>query len=304
MTLQKKCGALVQAIHEAFEECAPLGDDARRFIDSTFSNPSLEELGEILRDEENCEKEPLLDLIFSPDRTFQERLEDLLEKDAPGKKEEAETLRMLMADPPRAFIRFDDGEAPLILAMPPETAASFLARLNIRRTLNGRLIRAVGKWPGENWRRAVKVRLRNSRFSMTENLIAFLCTFFDRISPDREEFFERLDFLLGILGEADDDADIYDFLVEKKRTFFRDLQRSARTNELLAKSNMETLMVMGVRSPYIHEADARDGIRWIDDICLAVFDRVDPLPFPVRENVNLGEIIRGEELDKVINLLS
>ncbi len=306
--LENKCEALVLAIREFFREGAVLGEDARRFIDSIFSDPSMEELEELLQDEENCERDAVMDLIFSPDEAFQARLEDLLEKGAYEQKDEDEALRMLASDPPRTVIRFPDAGAEFALAMPREMAAPFLTRLNIRRKLDDRLVHAIGKWPGENTRRAAKVRLRNSRFAMTEKRVRFLRTFLgaflDRVKPDQAEFFNRFDFLLGVMDEVDDESEMQDFFVERKGALVRDLQRAARMNDLLAKSNMETLMLTGVRSPYIHEADARDRIRWIDDINLAVFGRVDPMPFSMRETVDLGEFHQVEDLDKVINLLS
>ncbi|MCP4689288.1 MAG: hypothetical protein GY859_14640 [Desulfobacterales bacterium] len=277
MTLENKCEPLVQTIREIFREGAVLGDEARRFIDSTFCNPSLEELAEALGDEENCEIDSLMDLIFFPDESFQARLEDLLEKDALVKREEAEALRMLRSDPPRTRVRFHDKGAAISLTMPREMVGPFLARLNIRRALDERLLRAIDRRPEENLRRAMKVRLRNSRFDLTEDRVRFLCRFFDRMNPGEEEFLERLDFLLGVMDEAPDAREMYDFLTEKKKSFSRDLRRSTRMKDLLAKSNMETLMVMGVRSPYIYEDDVRNGIRWIDDICLAVFDRMEPI---------------------------
>ncbi len=303
MALENKCEALVLAIRELFREGAVLGDEARRFIDSIFSDPSMEELEELLQDEGNCERDTVMDLIFFPDEAFQARLEDLLQKGVYEKKDEDEALGMLESDPPRTVIRSPDAGASFALGMPRETAAPFLARLNIRCTLDERLCHAIDKWPEENTRRAAKVRLRNSRFAMTEKRVRFLCTFLERVKSDHAEFFNHLDFLLGVMDEVDDDRDVRAFLADRKRALFRDLQRASRMNDLLARSNMETLMLTGVRSPYIHEADARDRIRWIDHIDRVVFGGVVPMPFSIRKTVDLGEFHQVEDLDKVIKIL-
>ncbi len=97
MTLetQKKCELLAEEIASILKEGIRLSPDVLHFIDSTYSNPSPQELANILEDESDCERDTLVELIFFPDESIQVRLEDLLERLDLGKKEE-QTVRALL----------------------------------------------------------------------------------------------------------------------------------------------------------------------------------------------------------------
>ncbi|MCK4984722.1 MAG: hypothetical protein KAS40_04340, partial [Desulfobacterales bacterium] len=45
------------------------------YIDSTFSNPFIGELEELLQDESSCETDSLIELLFFPDESVQLQLE-------------------------------------------------------------------------------------------------------------------------------------------------------------------------------------------------------------------------------------
>jgi len=60
----KKCFLLAGKIERIFRDGFVLSDDIMHYIDSTFSNPSINELEEIIYDEHNCERDPLIELIF------------------------------------------------------------------------------------------------------------------------------------------------------------------------------------------------------------------------------------------------
>ncbi|MEJ2098079.1 MAG: hypothetical protein P8Y38_13345, partial [Deltaproteobacteria bacterium] len=62
-----------------------------------------------------------------------------------------------------------------------------------------------------------------------------------------------------------------DALTEKKRLYIRQLYRAARMESLQQKRNIETLMMLGFRSPYVNRQDILSRIAAIDDIALAIF---------------------------------
>ena len=70
---------LADRILEILEEGIFLSDEVVQYIDSTFSNPSIEEFKEILQDDSNCEKDSLVELLFFPDVSLQYQLERLLD---------------------------------------------------------------------------------------------------------------------------------------------------------------------------------------------------------------------------------
>ena len=72
---------LAEKIEQIFREGFVLSDDITHYIDSTFSNPSINELEEIINDEHNCERDSLIELLFFPDDSMQVKLEEFLESE-------------------------------------------------------------------------------------------------------------------------------------------------------------------------------------------------------------------------------
>ncbi len=81
------------------------------------------------------------------------------------------------------------------------------------------------------------------------------------------------------------------------------LQQAERFEKQLAKDNIETLILKGVRTPHIDQADTRHKIARIDAVCLAVFGITDPL-LQVLTDVNLGNFAKRDDLDKAFEILS
>ena len=88
MAQEEKCELLADEIKAIISEGIVLSDDVVHFIDSTFSNPTINELQAILDDDTNCEGDTLMELLFFPDETIQVRLEEMLEQCRPQKEDE------------------------------------------------------------------------------------------------------------------------------------------------------------------------------------------------------------------------
>jgi len=79
MNAPEKCILLAERIVKILREGIYIDSDVMHFIDSTFSNPCINELEEVITDDSDCESDPLIELIFFPDEDIQAKLEDLLE---------------------------------------------------------------------------------------------------------------------------------------------------------------------------------------------------------------------------------
>ena len=90
--------------------------------------------------------------------------------------------------------------------------------------------------------------------------------------------------------------------MDKKKACFRSLQQADRFEKQLAKSNMETLLLQGVRVPHINKTEARQKMAFIDRISFAVFGRSEALE-QIQSSVDLG-CHQGEDIGKVIRSLS
>jgi hypothetical protein len=305
MTLdtQKKCELLAEEIASILKEGIQLSPDALHFIDSTYSNPSLQELANILGDESDCERDTLVELIFFPDESIQVRLEDLLERLDLNDKE-AESVTELLLEKERLTAIYLPGTAkPLILQMPRSAVDQFLARLNISKRLDNTLVDAIHKNVSENAGTLVKVKLRNVRKIPTGPQLHFLSAYFEKMNTSDNELIECLELVLDVLDDLKDNAEIFSGLMARKKFYFKSVLEADKFEAKLKKSNMEILMLQGQRAPYIDKADAIKKMALIDKVSLSVFGNTRPLD-QVAEGITFDGQNRADDLRNIIKLLT
>jgi hypothetical protein len=295
---QKKCELLAEEIASI-----RLGPEALHFIDSTYSNPTHQEIASILKDKSDCERDTLVELIFFPDESIQIRLEDLLESLDFGKKEEQRVRELLLQKERLTTVYFSNTAKPLILQMPRSAVDPFLARLNISKRLDNALVDVIQKNASENARALVKVKLRNVRKIPVGPKLHFLSTYFKKMKASDNELIECLDLILDVLDDLKDNADIFLGLMARKRFYFKSAVEADKFEAKLKKSNMEILMLQGQRAPYIDKSDAIKKMALIDKVSLAVFGNTQPLD-KVAECIKLEGQNRADDLRKIIRLLS
>jgi hypothetical protein len=273
----KKCFLLAGKIERIFRDGFVLSDDIMHYIDSTFSNPSINELEEIIYDEHNCERDPLIELIFFPDELVQIKLEEFLESKDFKKKDEEKVINYILNKKLVTTIHFPENKGSIKFIVPELSALQFVSRLNISRKLNKRLLKAINKFVPDKRRTTVKVKLRNAMTVLSENKIKFLCSFFEKLKVEEDYFFKCLDFVPDFFDGIKDDKNILQSLLDKKELYFQDLQKAVKFEELLNKNNMETLISRGVRIPHVSKEDVMNNIVIIDTITLAVYGKQYPL---------------------------
>ncbi|PQP35173.1 hypothetical protein C6A37_03915 [Desulfobacteraceae bacterium SEEP-SAG9] len=275
MKLDKKCNMLADQIEEIFRKGLSAGHEELHYINSTFSNPSIEDLEMIIRDESNCETDPLLELLFFPDESIQIQLEDLLKSQDFQKKDEKAVAEYLITRKLKTTIHFPGTEDVLKLAIPFSAIVQFISRLNISRRPDKRITESISKFVRKEFRNLGRVKLRNSRFVSTENNVFFMCRFFEKIEDKNDDFFNGLGFVLNFLDGVREDRDLFLSLMDKKRFYLKSLQRAATFEAQLMKNNIETLMQQGLRAPLIDKDEARQKIIMIDKISLGIFGKTD-----------------------------
>jgi len=265
------CRVLAEKISRMLENGLTLTQDTLHFIDSTFSVPGPDALKCILTDETNSEVQTLLALIFFPDTTLQMQLEAFLETANFEPADEARVLGHLSRKLHEIPLRYPDETQMLFIDMPPWVGDQFVARLNITKRLHPDLLAAIDGHVPEDRRLWMKVALRNARFAETERRISFLAAFFEKVKDDGS----YLAFILSLFEEQNDDPDIYETLVSRKRHCFRSLQKAERFLKMLQTDNMETLMLRGIRIPHVDRQDMKARMKMIDRICLAIYGKTE-----------------------------
>ena len=283
MEPQNKCELLADEIKAIINRGIDLSDDVVHYIDSTFSNPTIEELQTILADDANCEKDSLVELLFFPDESMQVQLEERLERYRPENEDGNKILTYLCRDPLQVTFHFEDDRGRLKLQIPEDVIPQFLTRLKISKHLDDKLIESIRNYGDEKNVNRFKVKIRNSQFSPTDKKTDFLCKFFDKIGSQSNDIFECLEFLLEFLDEIKKDGDIYQALMAKKKFYFISLQKAQKMDARLEKHNIETLMAQGQRVALIDKDDANRKLGIIDRISRAVFGKTEYFEQPVSD---------------------
>ena len=252
-----------------------LGSDVIHYIDSTFSNPSIEELKEILQDDTNCEKDSLVELLFFPGMQLQYQLEELLGIETFEKKDEKEVLDHLCRNPLELEFHFPEGRGSFTLRIPKTAAHQFIKRLNISKHMDQNLLSTIKANTTANTNNMFAVKLRNSRFDMTDNALGFLSVFFEKWDREDNDALKYFDFILLFLEELQEEDDIFEALMKKKRFYLKHLKRAEKFEEQLLRTNMETLMLKGQTAAFIDKNEARKSMQMIDRISQTVFGKTE-----------------------------
>ena len=303
MNTEEKCRQLADEIRKILNRGITLGEDVIHYIDSTFSNPSIEELQAILQDDSNCEKDSLMELLFFPDETMQLELEEMLESYRLGEPDEDMVKDALCRESVQVMIRFPEDRGTIELVLPQEVAPGFIARLHIAKHLDGKLREVINKRAAEDAANGYKVKIRNSRFLPDEKKIQFLCEFFEKLDPQSQDFSTCLDFALSFFDELKQDQDLYPALMAKKRFYLRSLQKAKKLETQLEKSNLETLLSQGKRVILVDKADARKKMLIIDRISRAVFGKTEYIE-DLHPDGNPIELSSDQEIQDIIKTLS
>ena len=273
------------------------------YIDSTFSNPTIEELEAILQDDSNCEKDSLMELLFFPDVSMQLALEEMLEYLLLGEPDEDKVVDALCREALRVNIRLPQDRGSIDLELPHEVIPGFIARLRISKHLDAKLREVINKYADEGAGDGYKIKIRNSRFLPGEKKIHFLCEFFEKLATQSHDVNICLDFALAFLDEMDQDQDLYPALMAKKRFYLRSLQKAKKLETQLQKNNLETLLSQGKRVILVDQGDARKKMLIIDRISRAIFGKTEYF-----EDLDPGgssiEFRSDQEIQDIIKTLS
>ena len=270
MTNTEKCRRLADEIRSCFGSDLTIDRHARQYIDACLAGISLEEVGHLIGDSPDANTAPLLDLIFFPDEALQMRLEPLLEKEMYDLSDEARVVALLETKPILTTLREPETRTTARVRIPPPVLAPFVCRLAISRRIPPRLTSTISSIHDPETILHLKVMLRNTRFSFSQAFVSFLDAFFLGMGSDKEIFNDCLESTLALLGEQGTETDPFRLLRLKTDTLYRSRDAALQFEKQLHRSNMETLMQLGIRAPEITAGEAAEKITLLDRIGRAV----------------------------------
>jgi len=255
------------------------------YIDAVLFSPEPDRLAAFLTDDTDSQRDTLLDLIFYPDQAVQIDLEPLLEAARYSVADERKLHDRLLARAIPVRVNMPDGRPLASILVPDFIKSQYLARLNISWQMDPHVAAAIENGLSAAMRPIVRVRLRNADICTASGRRDFLCRFFQQMTERHPDYLDCLDVVLSLLQTADKGVDGYDLLIEHKRSLFRSLQQARRFERLMGQSNMETLMLQGVRAPHVSPNALIHHMRLIDMICFGIFGHTEAIDQPMEEPV-------------------
>jgi hypothetical protein len=274
---------LLLPVVAALEAGGQISAEVIDYIASALFDPDADRLAAFLSDDSDSERDSLLDLIFYPDQALQLTLEPLLAAAGCAADDETALGERLMNTTIDALVRLPDGRPLVSVRLPDFIKSQFLARLNITWQLNPDVAAAIAAGVPQVLQLPVTVRLRNAAFDFADNHCRFLNRLFTRLTDRGPGVMDCLDVVLPLLTADSTDSHGYDLLAERKRSLFRSFQQARRFEKLLRRSNMETLMLQGIRPPAASADDLQGQMRLIDRICLQTYGRTETIITPMEQ---------------------
>lgn len=280
--------ALLSRIADALKKGGDLTGEILDYIDAALFTPEPDQLSAFLADDENSERDTLLDLMFYPDRTVQIDLEPMLASGRYSPEDEHTILGRLLARTIEPPVRWPGGSLLTRIQVPDFIKIRYLERLNITWQMPADLAAAIDKSVTAGLGPVMRVRLRNAGRPFSAGQVTFLCRFFERMDESHPDYPACLDLALALLDKKGSAAMVYDLLVDHKRVCFRAMEQARRFTALLRRSNMETLMLQGFQPPRESPEVLMHRMDLIDRICFSVFGRTEPMAPAMEEPPRQG----------------
>jgi hypothetical protein len=248
--------------------------DVRHYIDSTFALPTHQELESVLKDPDNCERDTLLELIFFPGQDIQIQWEDLIEQSNFQRDDEEKILDLLMGKKPEAALYYPPDGPPVCFAVSGHAAGQLIARLNIHKHINSKVLAAIRQHLPLDGQKAARVMIRNAGFACQGAKAAFLETFMGSIPPVTDDFFEHLEFVLDILETCPDNTPLAESLALRKQHHQKSITKAEQFERQRLNRNMETMIMQGIRTPLFDPQKDMQKIAMIDTVSLAIYGKI------------------------------
>jgi hypothetical protein len=244
----------------------PISANIMQYMLSVSGMDTLEGIQSALMDETSSEGASLFDLILFPDEGFQIAIETIVGNFNYSKTDEKTICNMLMSRKLDTVLHFP-GLGNTSVTIPPETIQSVVARLNIYRKTDSRIIEALLRFSDKSLRTRCNIRLRNSSWIQSESHIRLMQEIIEKFIPQTGDFLEYLDVILGFLTDQHPESDIKLALESEKERLIHLLDMADRQDHLLRTSPMETIMLRGVRIISIDRDDIIKRIHILDHVC-------------------------------------
>ncbi len=291
--------SFARLLRELLAQGFPFGSELKNYTELTLGTAEFGQVREVLEDEDNCERDPLLDLLLFPDAALKSSLEALLPDTEEQRRLPALLLEEFTADPPESGVLFPDSGQSIRFRLSPDLAQRFLGRLHLDTLIAPRILQAVGEF-GADMRFHLRTRLRCVRKPLSDGDVELICGFCQRFPAPEQIFSRHFDLLLNILESIGEGQDPFQGLMSQKRLTHQMIKQVEDFQQKLQREPIEALMMRGERCPSIDIDAAMEQMAQIDRISLALFGRTEEIPEEI--DLDHGTFDPDRELESVFSL--
>ncbi len=292
---------LTEWIRDILQTGMMVTQDVLDYMEATFGTSDL---SEILAHADSCEIDTLLELLFYPDINLQVRYESRFGQIAYSSRDQAAILSILSAAPLKAAFILPAHPTPVHLQIPAHALAAFIQRLRITWQPAPQLAEILSKKWQNRQRIHARVHLRNARLAWHPDQVHLMDRFLSMMPAEGDDTETCLEYLLTNLSELNPGVDHYMFLISKKFFYFQSLCNAEDFERKRHSSNMEILMLQGVRAAHGSIDQWRHKMRLVDQICQTLFGRTQFFQQPGEHSLNLENGNDSQNIEEIIRLLS
>jgi hypothetical protein len=293
--------ALVQWIRSVFQEGLVLTEDVTRFMESAFGT---QDIVEVLQSTHDSETGPLLELLCFPDRELQIRFESRWGNYTFTADDHRAVTWKLCRPPLETVVKSLSGTVLGSIVLPAGVLESAVRRLQITWRPPQALAQVIDRCHSGKRGLSIRVQLRNARLPWHPEQLHLMELFLVKMPAGSDTFEESLTFLLTNLSELPPDGDVVDFLIAKKKFYFKSLCSAEDFERRRRSSNMETLMLQGARAAHGTIEGWQQGMRLIDVICRALFGRTWYFQRPAQGCLDVENDQLQKQIQNVIRFLA
>ena len=263
---------LVEKIKALWEAGVSVDESVATYIASTFSNPSIDHLKQVISNRSNVERDSLVDLLLYPDEAFQVALEPLVQNQPIAMPYGQKVVDWLNRCRISIMIYFPSLAGNITIQPSRPELERAISRLNLDWKFPQALYRVINHYIEKNRRVLLMVRLRNAGLKMNDVRTRFLCDLIKTFPDLTGRFADYFHFAITFLS-AEPGKPIVEALMAEKKRFKRGLRQSIQFEAAWPKANMETLMLRGVHAPADSAAFYRSRIALIDDLVWSMYGK-------------------------------
>lgn len=246
----------------------------RHYIDSTFAYPTREELENLLKDPENCERDSLLELIFFPGQDLQVQWEELIEQSSFNLDEASVILELVMQKQPVAALFHPEHGPPVCFAAPEHAVEQFIARLNLHKQIDSSVTAAIRSYLPGSEQLPARVMIRNAGFACQGARAKFLEAFARNMPALSPAILSHLELILHLLEAGPANISLRAFMVQQKQQYQKQIARARVFEWQRDNRNVETLILQGICIPYFDTRDMMQKISMLDTVSLAICGKI------------------------------